>query len=291
MSAAYRSSYEHIVGSRVAEIRRAHEALAEITPQLFRAREVRVARAVAGAVGVSGAVVAAAASFLFDDGFVGSAAFPSALLAMVAVYVAVRIGLGAIRRARRPSDLHLPALTGTLEADLEALRAIDPRTAPPILTARLERWSLTLPLAAISLLTPLTLHFLVACAGGSIAGFSVWARISVVIVGHAHLTLVALAVAFGRKLARSSYEEIWSMSIAREWAKAFGVTIAVSCLPGIVVVVPPVLAAITGITFIPAMFIVARRCVLNERALIEHFDTTVQSISVTPEEALAALDR
>src|SRR5262249_42161485 len=206
-------------------------------------------------------------------------------VAALLTYGVVRLVLSLSGKGRVYSSS--PDLTGHLERDLELLSANDPS---PLLRrhsarqhSKLEMWSTTLPLAAISLLTPLTLHYFAALLMGSAAprSYSEWIRISLVIVGHAHLTLMYLAIRFGRKLVESESDKIANMSIHSEWAKAWAITILVSGLPGVVLfAVPPILVAITGIVFIPFMFTVTQRRVLVERALVALQDGDEDGVSV-----------
>jgi hypothetical protein len=46
--------------------------------------------------------------------------------------------------------------------------------------------------------------------------------------------------------------------------------VGLACLPGIVLLgIPPILVALTGLLFIPAMYVVTARCIQRERFALE----------------------
>jgi hypothetical protein len=298
MSHAYRSSYEHLVGTRVAQVQRAREVVAPLLPQLRNVAGLRLARALAGGVGLVGAAVTVALTCLREDASSTYALLGSSAAAL-ATYVVSRALFGAFALVREPSrPAQALRLTGRLDLDLAYLDAVDPVRSLERRegegASMLESLSLTLPLAALSLLMPLTLHYVFASVaarvvvpdggGQSAAAFATWIRISCVVVGHAHLALMLLAIGFGRRLARSSREQFAAMRIHSEWGSALGITVAVATVPGILLLaVPPLLSALTGILFVPLMFIAARRWALDERAVSE-----LAALSVRVEAAQAS---
>ena len=146
----------------------------------------------------------------------------------------------------------------------------------------------------MTLLLPLTLHygFLALFGTESAREFGAWIRLSMVIVGHAHLALVWMAIAFARKMERSTSEGLGAMPIHREWATAWAVTVGVSAIPGLfLLAIPPILVAVTGLVFVPLMFVLVRRCVINERALLERAEEAVHvRVDDTAAPAITALD-
>ncbi|MBX3223387.1 MAG: hypothetical protein KF795_22940 [Labilithrix sp.] len=271
MSNAYRSAYHHIVGVRLAETKLARETVVPLLPRLRAIRSARIARALAGGVGIAGAVCLTASALLTSDG-TPTHVLLGAGAASVATYLLARVVLGVAGSFRQARGWTLPRLTGELDADLARIDASNPLHPLARHLGALEAWSTTLPLAAISLLLPLTLHYaFISVTGAETAeSFARWIRISLVIVGHAHLALMALAIAFGRKLSRLGGEGLATLSIHREWARAWGIVILVSAMPGLfLLAVPPILTAITGIAFIPFMFALTRRRLMNERATLE----------------------
>ncbi|MBX3262243.1 MAG: hypothetical protein KF782_21330 [Labilithrix sp.] len=304
MSHAYRSAYEQIVGARLAETKLARETVAPLLPRLSSLRAARLARALAGAVGLAGAACTVVCAIVGDEGS-PTHALLGAGLAAVATYLLARGVLAIAGREARARGWELPRLTGVLDADLARIDASSPLPALRRRLDALEVWSTTLPLAAASLLAPLTLHyaFMAVTDSTSAESFSWWIRVSMVVVGHAHLALMALAIAFGRKLTTLSSERLRALSIHREWARAWGIVILVAAMPGILLLaVPPLLTALTGIAFIPLMFALARRRLMNERAALDlaeeastvHVAADVRVAPLTAEEsewvALAAVE-
>jgi hypothetical protein len=269
MTQAYRSAYEHIVGTRLAEMKLAQEMVEPFLPRLRSVRSARVARVIAGSVGIVAAIVMVLCACL-DDGGAATKALIGGAGAAAGSYVLVRAILAFRGVFGKAPAWKSPKLTGQLDADLACIDASNPLRALSRRLGGLEVWSAALPLAAISLLAPLTLHCLfcaVTSASESATAFAKWIRISLLIVGHAHLTLMGLAIAFSRKMARLNLDELARMPIHHEWAKALGITVGVSAVPGVILLgIPPVLCALTGIAFVPFMFALMRRRILNERA-------------------------
>ena len=289
MSSAYRSAYHHIVGVRLAEMKLARETVEPLLPRLRSIRAARIARTLAGGVGIAGAIMTAICA-CFDGGGGVTYALLGGGAAALATYGLARV-LFAFGRAH---EWMLPKLTGELDADLARIEASNPFLPIARGLQALEVWSTTLPLVAISLLMPLTLHYaaLTTVDQTSPESFAGWIRISLVIVGHAHLALAGLAMAFGRNLAKLTGSGIQALSIHRAWAKVWAITIAVSAVPGLLLLaVPPVLTAITGLAFIPFMFIFMRRRLMDERSAMELAEeATTARIAADAGAQLAALE-
>ncbi len=288
MSHAYRSAYQHIVGMRLAEMKLAREMLEPILPRLRSVRAARIARILAGSVGLAAAAAMVLVACIGDDGE-STYALIGGGTAAITTYLVVRLFLGiGFRRFTRP----VPKLTGDLDEDLARIAASDPLREVERRFDSLELWSTALPLAAISLLMPLTLHytFMATTLQEPPAIFGKWIAISLVIVGHAHLALMAQAIAFARKMRTATAESLAQMRIHREWAKAWGITIGVAALPGALLVgIPPLLTAITGLAFIPFMFALMRRRVMSERSVLELAAEAVH-VRVDADAAPAALE-
>ena len=272
MSSAYRSAYDHIVGLKRDEVREAREQLAPMLPELREINRARWARIVSGLSGVGAAIAMvwyAATATHRDENATYSLVF--GFVGLGVTWALARILLFLFGQKRTTSE---PELTGQLERDVELLDVSDVRREVRAIEAqadKLEIASIALPIAGITFLAPLFLHWLVACVMGndSAREYSEWIRISLVIVGHAHIALAVLGYLFARKLHRATNEAITNLRIHREWAKIWLITIGVSCLPGIVLLlVPPLLVALTGIAFIPFMIAGLRHSILNERLLI-----------------------
>jgi hypothetical protein len=268
---AYRS-LEPVLRQRVSELWARRERDAVFVEVARRVASRRIGRAVGGAVGVAFGV----ATFL-----VGFAGFPSHkatathLLflgwpAALVVGLACRALAGPLlaRRAR-------VSLSGNLALDLRALE-VDPLRAACERAMAWERASAALPLAAMSLLAPLTIHgllWLALCAANArpdgAEDFGTWIGLSAIIVGHAHLALLVCAVRWARKL-RTTETAHLRRGLGRAWGKALLVSMGIACLPGAVLLaIPPMLVGVTGLLFVPLMYACTARTLLHERIALE----------------------
>jgi hypothetical protein len=256
-------------------------SFADTSPaRLAAARRVyarRVARIAGGATGLAAglalfaAALVEAASSSFDPPHglltrVLLAALALSALAWTAARAAAPLGLRrALRRAQAAA-----APTGDPARDLAAAeQAAAPRIVER-LASRLESASIALPMAAASFLLPLTLHFLVAevLDLGDIAAFDRWIVLSVVVVGHAHAALAICCALLARRARKLTAEELRARG-ATDWGVALAVATACGAVPGVLLVgIPPVVVFVTGIVFIPAMFLYARARIESERAAI-----------------------
>ncbi|OGQ26082.1 MAG: hypothetical protein A2138_17475 [Deltaproteobacteria bacterium RBG_16_71_12] len=128
----------------------------------------------------------------------------------------------------------------------------------------LERNALVLPLVAVALVGPLSIHgavsLLLGCGPGPI-GFDEWVMASLIIVGHAHLVFAILVGRFGAMLA----DDVPPMSAKRTllW------TTVTAGVPGVLLyAIPPVLTALTGAVLLATMYAWARRTLVAERVLL-----------------------
>lgn len=295
MSHAYRSAYEHIIGARVAGMRAARASLEPLVPMLRTVRDARIARIVAGAVGIFGGtamVLAAAMPPMLDAPLneLPTEVLVGSTLAAIAAYVVARAAAYVLPFSL--PKVALPRLTGELDADLARLDAADDSRALRARLDRLEVASIATPMIGMTMLTPLFLHYLFVLACDSTGGYSHWIQISLIIVGHAHLALMGLCYGYARKLKRLPYPELEGLSVLQEWSKTLGIVVLVSSVPGLILfAVPPILSAITGLAFIPAMFIVARRLLLKERALLAMAElSTPAMVRVEADELVGATE-
>ena len=124
MSDAYRSAYQHLIGLRLAEMKLAHETVEPLLPSLDATRAARIARALAGGVGIAGAIVMVLLACVGDVAAPTYALLGSGI-AGIGTYALARIAL-AIRAASRRRTLPMPTLTGALDEDLARIDASDP---------------------------------------------------------------------------------------------------------------------------------------------------------------------
>ena len=113
--------------------------------------------------------------------------------------------------------------------------------------------SLVLPSIGISLVLPLTLHYLVGCAvGGWHGDFDEWVSVGTRIAILPHVALVLLAVMRARVLAAG---RVPTSRDVTSIGAIFGIVCGVAAIP---FVVPTVFTAITGLPFIPLFYYSAR---------------------------------
>jgi hypothetical protein len=168
------------------------------------------------------------------------------------------VGDPLLDRALTPS----PQLSGRPRADLERLRTAEPHRHVIELLDRMGAPSFGLPLAAIGLLAPITLHLAVwiawCCGHGpeQWQDFDGWIKLSAAYVGIAHLVLAGCCLRLGHRIGRERNVSPGTIATT-EGFKAYVVTVLAAFVPGIVflfsgwTLLPPVITAITGAVFMP----------------------------------------
>jgi len=145
----------------------------------------------------------------------------------------------------------------------------------------LERAATAVPMMALALLLPLTIHFIVYAGIAGASGrvdtyaFDKWIAISLVIVGHCHLILAYLCWRFARAGVGRGGVGVDDQGWLAWWivivASVFSGLVLVFFLPyaalALVFVVPG-LVTTTGLLFIPALFGRAARRIRHERGLL-----------------------
>jgi hypothetical protein len=206
-------------------------------------------------------------------------------LATGLLFLAPLIGLVALICGRTFARLWLTwnldaptRLTGDVAADLARIEAADPLRASREVAMRWERMSVALPIAAVSILAPLTIHGAVYCilrvpsdgiSASAVDDFGMWIGLSALIVGHAHVAVLVGTVRWAYRLRATPTAKL-RQGLHRHWGTTLLVAVGVACIPGIVLLgIPPLLVAITGVAFLPAAFGIAARAVSNERMELE----------------------
>lgn len=272
MSLAYRSAYDHIVGSKLEQTREARSMIAPHLPLLRTIVQARLSRILAGAVGIAGATGMAITSAIASTQELPTDFLLGSSVALVFAWIAGRL-LFRAGDTFAPDESTEPVLTGELHRDLELITRSDARREANALEARADRLevaSIAVPMIAISLLMPLFLHW---CVGHLFENepreYAFWIRGSLVLVGHAHIALAILCYLFAKKLHRADLDVIGNLKIHREWAKIWLIVIGVSCVPGLLFfAIPPLLVAFTGLAFIPFMVMTMKGNVQKERVWI-----------------------
>jgi hypothetical protein len=276
---AYRS-LEPVLQERLAVLQ---ERRAKDTSQVEAARRVamrRMGRAWGGAVALGIAVLAFVAGLL---------ALPATYdtdkwlreLATVLLFAAPVVGLVVLvcgrlfGRAWLTWTLDVPLrLTGDAATDLSRLESTDPLQESREVAMRWERASIALPLAAVSMLAPLTIHGVVwgmlswpsgNMTVSSLSDYGEWIALSALIVGHAHLAVLIGTVRWAFRLRETPTVRL-GVDLHKHWGLTLLVAMGVACVPGIVLLgIPPLMVGITGIAFLPATYGLAARAVVSER--------------------------
>ena len=177
-------------------------------------------------------------------------AFGAVLLLGVVVLLA-RIGPPQLDRPfvnRTPVAPHVSTLLALTWAAAFAVHALVKRLAGDRTCAprQLPAASLILPGVGCALLLPLTLHLVLALAfGGHGDRFDQWAMLSRDLTAPAHLVFAALVARRGLCLARGQR--------APTPVGIFVIVVIAACVPWAILVLPPVVVAVTGMPLVPAL--------------------------------------
>jgi hypothetical protein len=276
---AYRS-LEPVLRQRVAELRERREHDAVFVDVARRIASRRIGRAVGGGVGVAIAVAA------FAIGLVaffrrGELVHPDLRTSTELLYLAWPVALvaGALSRLLARPLLALGGrvtMSGNPSIDLARLESADPLREVCDVAMSWERRSAALPMAALSLLAPLSIHGIVwfalarpETADSGMDDFGTWIAVSVILVGHAHLALLVCAVRWACRLRSVETGMLW-VGVGRAWGTALLVSGGIACLPGVVLLaIPPILVLVTGLAFVPLMYHWTARTIERERRALE----------------------
>jgi hypothetical protein len=285
MTVAYRN-LDAVVEERIDRFRarRAEERDGDAAlKRLFAARAARIAAGGAGTVAGLALFAVAAGSFSFLDNERGANNTYALFGSWAALGVSGLVAWPLARRHARDALRREPIVSGDTHADVMRIETADPLGELRARVTKLEFRSTALPLAAASLLVPLTLHWAVAALASWSQGstfkasdFGVWISASAALVGLAHCALVAQLALWARSL-RDRPTSRLRERIHGTWARILAVTTGVGLIPAIffawsgeaIVLLPAALVAVTGITFIPFLVVGTARCVERERAALE----------------------
>jgi hypothetical protein len=234
----------------------------------------RVARSLAGLVGLGAGIALFVAALWQAVAHADARGTLTDLLFFglegAAVAYAVGRVVGHVLLGRALARAAAVPATGDAARDLAAIETGTPARVVELGASRLETASVALPMMAASFLLPLTLHYAVARLFGwyRTADYDQWILFSVIIVGHAHLALAICCWLFARRARTITAQELVGRG-NRDWFVALSAVTLCGAVPGIVLVaIPPVLVFVTGLAFIPAMFLFMRGRIESERAAI-----------------------
>ena len=243
--------------------RRLREALRERSREVRRLTRVvrpilacRTGRILAGCIGVGGSLwlfASATGHALAGDRWAVWPAFHIVALwiAMTAAYL---LGSASAELSFTKKVRSMVARSGDARTDLARLEQARPFRIFPEALAETEAMSIGLPLAAVGLLMPLTLHLLVFSVSHTCVRFDEWVKIAAWSTGLAHSVLAWLGFRLGKALCKAEPATEPQLAASRGWA-ALVITTAVSLVPGAVLDFIPVIATFfTGLLFIPLSF-------------------------------------
>jgi hypothetical protein len=253
----------------------------------------RHGRSTAGLVGIAFAFAVVIAAVTRREGltYVLWAAWPAMIVAYAAgATYALFLLRWRLTGAFSPQN---PAATDDLGEDVARLEDQTPAGLLDGMCRSLEMPSIARPMVALSLLAPLTIHYL---AGSllqlrplPVEAFDSWISICLLLVGHGHIILAVYARRFARDASATADPETLDLLAGRSAWHAWGLIVAWSLVPGVVVwlflpfvghalilplaslallVITPALVAATATIFVPLMFGVFTRRLKAERAVL-----------------------
>ncbi len=251
----------------------------------------RRARRDAGIAGVICAAVLVLAAALRQPGLTGILNF--SWLCVTGIYLLSR----AVARLRIRQAL-AGAYAPSVDVEDDVLRFSETRPAQVVkdMADSLEWSSIALPMTAAAMLAPLSLHWLLMAvlSFGPPQGreFDGWISLSLLCVGHCHILLALRAWQFADRVRAAP--DVLSIGLIADrsgWA-AWGIIVGASAAAGLflfavgpffglsalvlpiagmaLLVVAPVVVAITGLAFIPGMFARMGRRIREERLLLSY---------------------
>jgi hypothetical protein len=283
---ALRRRRDELIGHRQLEVLALPEAVSAVYVR-------RRARADAGIMGIAAAAALVLAAALRQGGL--TTILHVAWASMAAVYLVSRL---SARRKLAAVLAHTYSPTGSAEDDLLRLGELHPARVVKDLADAIEWRSVTLPMTALAMLLPLSLHYLFVLAVRlgvpDAADFDGWISLSLLCVGHCHVVLAAQVWRFAERVRVTG--DVFSVGLLadRSGWHAWGLTIASSVVAGMLllavipvagiavpsmvvplaisalVVVAPAVVAVTGLAFIPPMFSRMGKKVREERLLLAY---------------------
>ncbi|HUS27348.1 MAG TPA: hypothetical protein VMZ53_02535 [Kofleriaceae bacterium] len=116
-----------------------------------------------------------------------------------------------------------------------------------------DRWrvvSYVVPAAAVALILPLTIHMPIVLYMGGTDAFDGWVQYAGLFVLLAHITFAAMVGARAKAIVEGR-EPTPVHSI-------YGITVAMACVPGLIVIIPVIVTAATGVPILPLLYLMER---------------------------------
>lgn len=234
---------------------------------MIRIRARRAARATAGIVGVFGAALTALVALVFPESY-----FPTGSCTSVSP------GLSTFTLLGTWGGMLLVYGFAYLGERAEARRQQGESFAGYLSIHQNERGAIFWPMAAVSLLAPLTIHFLAFAlvrmnSPDFPEAYDSWIVIAGGLTIPAHGALVYCCWRFARELVRPGTNRA---ATAQAGWRALGVTTLAGLVPGaILFLVPPLIVLVTGFVFIPWMFAVMSDRHFSDREELDDLERTL----------------
>lgn len=264
------------------------EALRKPAEPVFMARCGRVAAGRVLVGGVATLIVAGIALLFLEDHVSGHIWQHSLLTAILlgswpAAGLAFLVTRAWARRSFERRMLVPIDVSADVHADLERARRFDPGQHATRMLVAMEAGSMAPLLAGAAMLLPLTIQFFAGLVlSADIDDYDGWIAISAIAVGHCHLILAVRAWRYGKRLAAVPTMALLHRSYDPGW-KTYGIVLAASVFPGVLLMfVPVILVAVTGL-FIPLIYGWAARRIASERDALAM--TTFRALTVATERA------
>lgn len=260
-SGGYRGLREVLFRRRARLERRALFLQRELAPVFRRRRQSASFGKTLTIFSVASFVAAGISGLLgMPEGSMSAFAVPPLVLAFPAAFVVSR-GLSFLRRRELVPLPKLPALEGS---DDQSMFDLDMAEAELDAYARKHERGLEWSLIGLGWTLPLTIHYGVALCGNGTRAFGVWIALSTLMSLQSHITLAFQSRRFARLLADDA-----KMNVHFEWFRALALTTLVASIPwALLAAIPTIITAITGLLFVPAMYILAKRRATREHALV-----------------------
>lgn len=183
------------------------------------------------------------------------------LLAALPLGLVVSVVVG--RLARKQLTPPRPRLPELRDRDEQSMFDLDVVEAELEAHPRANEGTIAWTLVGLGWTMPLLLHYVVAVAFNSTREFGSWIALSILISMQSHIALAVQNGRFARLLTTSEQP----VNVHMQWLRTVGITTLVASVPWVfLAAVPTIITALTGLAFIPAMYIIVKKRLEGERA-------------------------
>lgn len=156
-----------------------------------------------------------------------------------------------------------PPLPELRDRDEQSMFELDVAEAELEAYPRANEGTIAWTLVGLGWTMPLLLHYVVAMVFDSTRAFGSWIALSILISMQSHIALALQNSRFARLLTSSEQP----VNVHMQWLRTLGITTLVASVPWVfLAAVPTIITALTGLAFIPAMYIIVKKRLDVERA-------------------------